>query len=144
MKMKKDSSAAAVCVALGIVALLGLVFFAFSHTGHAEALPSPDASSMLALTGDLRLSDAPMNLYVAECLRVDVVSIGEDGAWGDLTLPYVPPGILSVALFDGWHMIHGAFVQTGETTLRLLFWPEDVARLDGTVGIYLVVLAEGE
>ena len=114
------------------------------HNASAEALPSPDAYALLSLTGDLRISDAPMNLYVAECLRVDVLRIGDDGVWSDLTLPYVPPSIMGVALFDGWHMIHGAFVQTGETTLRLLFWPEDVARLDGTVGIYLVILAENE
>lgn len=108
----------------------------------AEALPSPRVDDMLALTGDLQLSDAPINLYVAECLRVDVVSMSADGAWADLTLPYVPPSIMGVALFDGFHLINGLWQQTSETTLRLRFWPEDVGRLDGTVGLYLVILAE--
>ena len=119
-----------------------LVFVIVTSPGHAEILPSPDAASLLAITGDLRLSDAPVDLYVAECLRVDLVSVHEDGAWGDLTLPYVPPGILGVMLFDGWHLIPGVWTQTGETTLRLFFWPEDVARLDGTVGLYLLIVAE--
>ncbi len=143
MRKKEDISGAAVCIAVAIGVLIGLLFLAVTRTGHAEALPSPDAASLLALNGDLQLSDAPMNIHVAECLRVDVVSAGTDGVWSDLTLPYVPPSIMGVALFDGWHMIHGVWTQIGETTLRLFFWPEDVARLDGTVGIYLVILAEG-
>lgn len=125
------------------LALALYVAFAFG-TVCAEALPSPDASALLALSGDLRLSEAPMDIRVAECLRVDVLRIGDDGVWSDLTLPYVPPGILGVALFDGFHLIYGVWMQTGETALRVMFWPEDVARLDGSVGIYLVILAEGE
>jgi len=137
MKNNKEGMlAAVVCVLAGIVALLSLVFFAVN--GNAETLQPPDA----ALTGDLRISEAPRDLYVAECLRVDVVSVSADGAWADLKLPYVPPSIWGVALFDGYHMIRGVWTQTGETTLRLFFWPEDLARLDGTVGIYLVILAE--
>lgn len=136
---KEGMMAAIVCVLAGIVALLSLVFFAV-NTGNAEVLPPPDA----ALTGDLRISEAPMDLYVAECLRVDVASISADGAWADLTLPYVPPSIWGVALFDGYHAIHGVWTQTEENTLRVLFWREDVTRLDGTVGIYLVILAENE
>ena len=141
--MKNDKEgmlAAIVCVLAGIIALLSLVFFAL-NTGNAEVLPPPDA----ALTGDLRISEAPRDLYVADCLRVDVASMSTDGAWADLTLPYVPPSsIFGVILFDGYHAIHGVWTQTGETTLRLFFWTEDLARLDGTVGIYLVILAEGE
>lgn len=111
----------------------------------AEALPSPDASALLSLSGDLRLSEAPMDIRVAECLRVDVLRIGDDGVWGDLTLPYVPPSIMGVALFDGFHLIYGVFQPIGETALRIMFWPEDVMRMDGTVGIYLVILVtEGE
>lgn len=127
---------------MGLLALLIVLTIATGIVmAKADALPAQEAP---ALTGDLRLSDAPMGLYVAECMRVDLVSAGADGAWADLTLPYVPPSIAGVMLFDGWHMIHGVWEQTGETTLRLRFWPEDVARLDGTVGIYLVVLAENE
>lgn len=136
---KEGMMAAIVCVLAGIVALLSLVFFAV-NAGTAETLPPPDA----ALTGDLRISEAPMDLYVAECLRVDVASMSADGAWADLTLPYVPPSIFSVILFDGYHVIHGVWQWIGGDTLRVFFWPSDVARLDGTVGVYLVILAEGE
>ncbi|MBR3019561.1 MAG: hypothetical protein IKH57_21195 [Clostridia bacterium] len=131
-------------IALVLLFVLTIVAVVVVHNAGAEALPSPDAKTLLALDGDLKLSDAPLDIHVAECLRVDIVSGGEDGTWADLTLPKVPPGIVGVALFDGWHLIYGVWEQTGETTLRLRFWPEDVARLDGTVGIYLVILAEGE
>ena len=132
-----------VLLLIALVVALALLAVIVVHNAKAEALLSPDAKTMLALSGDLRLSDAPMDIYVAECLRVDVVRTSSDGAWAELTLPYVPPGILSVALFDGWHMIHGAWQQAGETTLRVRFWANDIERLDGTIGIYLVVLAEG-
>ena len=134
-----------ILVMLALLLVLTVIAAIVIHNAEAKAetLPSPDASNLLALTGGLRLSDTPMDLYVAECLRVDLVSAGTDGAWACLTLPYVPASITGVLLFDGWHMIHGVWQQTGEATLRLRFWPEDVARLDGTVGIYLVILAEG-
>lgn len=128
---------------IALVLVLAVAAVIVANNARAEALPSPDAASMLALSGDLRLSDAPMDIYVADCLRVDVVSVSADGAWADLKLPYVPPSIWGLALFDGYHMIHGVWTQAGDT-LRLYFWPEDLERLDGTVGIYLVILAEGE
>lgn len=136
-ELKNTMLLVAVMLALAVVVVI------VAHNARAEALPSPDAVSMLALSGDLRLSDAPMDIYVADCLRVDVVSVSADGAWAELKLPYVPPSIWGVALFDGYHMIHGVWAQAGDT-LRLFFWPEDLARLDGTVGIYLVILAENE
>lgn len=126
---------------LALVVALAVVAVIVVHNAKAEALPSPDAKTMLALSGDLLLSDAPMDIYVAECLRVDVVRTSSDGAWAELSLPYIPPGILSVALFDGWHMIHSIWQQTSETTLQVKFWTNDIERLDGTVGIYLVILA---
>ena len=138
--MKREK--AILLLELALTLVLAVAAVAVIHNAGAEALPSPDASALLNLTGDLRLSDAPLEIRVAECLRVDVVSAGMDGAYADLTLPYVPPGIMGVALFDGWHLINGAWEQTGENTLRLRFWPEDLAKLDGTVGIYLVILAE--
>lgn len=139
---------AMVVITILILAMIGalilFITFAFSQSAHAEALPSPDAASMLRLEGDLRISEAPVELYIADCLRVDVARIGQDGAWGDLTLPYVPPSIVGVMLYDGWHLINGQFERTGEATLRILFRAEDLAALDGTVGLYLVILADAE
>jgi hypothetical protein len=124
---------------MGLLALLIVLTIAAGIViAKAEALPAQEAP---ALTGDLQLSGAPGELTVVACLRVDVVSMSADGAWADLTLPYVPPSIAGVMLFDGWHMIHGVWEQTGESILHLRFWPDDLQRLDGTVGIYLVILA---
>lgn len=139
--MRRELKNTLLFIALMLALAVAVVIVA--HNAEAEALPSPDAASMLALSGDLRLSDAPKTLTVAECLRVDLVSAGSDGSWADLTLPYVPPSIWGVMLFDGYHMIHGVWTQAVDT-LRLFFWPDDLARLDGTVGIYLVILAEDE
>ena len=125
-----------IAILLALLILIAASAVIIVHNAHAEALPP-------ALSGGLRISDAPVDLYAAAILRVDVDPSHWDdqGLWADLTLPYVPPGIFSVALFDGYHMVYGVWEQTGGSTLRLRFWPEDVARLDGTVGVYLVILA---
>ena len=129
---------------IALVLAMAVVAVIVVNNAKAEALFSQDAAHLLSLTGDMRLSEAPVEFRLAECLRVDVVSISNDGVWGDLTLPYVPPSILGAALFDGFHICYGVWQQVGETTLRLRFWPEDVARLDGTVGIYLIILIGGD
>lgn len=124
------------------VIMVALLVLALSNYGaFAEALPSPDAASMVSLEGGMTLSGAPLELHIAECLRVDIVSADADGVWGDLTLPYVPPSIWGVALFDGWHFIYGEWTQTGEDALRIHFWTKDAAKLDGTVGLYLLIVA---
>ena len=141
MRAKKDYFPVALGVLLGL--MVALLVLALSNCGaYAEALPSPTVADMVKLSGDLEISEAPPDLYVLECVRVNVARIGNDGAWGDLTLPYVPPGIWGAVLFDGYHLLHGSFEQTGENTLRVHFWPDDLQRLDGTVGLYLLILAE--
>ena len=126
-----------IAILLALLILIAVSAVIIVHNAHAEALPP-------ALSGGLRISDAPVDLYAAAILRVDVdpSKWDDQGLWADLTLPYVPPGIVGVALFDGWHLIYGVWQQTGENTLRLRFWPSDLQRLDGTVGVYLVILAE--
>ena len=141
MRAKKDYFPVALGILCGIMA--ALVLLACSNYGaYAEALPSPNVADLVKLSGDLELSGAPIEMYVLECVRVNVARIGADGAWGDLTLPYVPPSIWGVVLFDGWHLMYGDWEQVNETTLRLHFWPEDLEKLDGTVGLYLLILAE--
>lgn len=142
MNEKKDWFPAVLGILCGIMA--ALLVLAFSDYSFAEALPSPTVADLVKLSGDLEISEAPLDLYVLECVRVDVKRIGKDGVWGDLTLPYVPPSIWGVLLFDEFHLLHGSFERTGENALRVHFWPDDVERLDGTVGIYLVILAENE
>lgn len=129
-------------IVLFILALLMLAIAAIVFVRHAEAETLPTQN--VTLTGDFRLSDAPQELYVAKCLRVDLVSAGSDGPWADLTLPYIPPNISDVLLFDGWHVIRAWWEQIDENTLCIRFEPWDVAKLDGTVGVYLVILANNE
>lgn len=139
MKEKKDWFHAALGILCGIMA--ALVVLAMSNYGaYAEALPSPTAVEHLRLDGDLELTGQDVDLVVTDCLRVDVTCIREDGIWADLTLPYVPPSIRYVLLFDGWHLLHGEWEQTGESTLRIHFPPGE--KMDGTVGLYLLIVAE--
>ena len=72
--MRRELKTIWVMLALLIILAVGAVIW--MHSAKADAL---------AMTGDFRLSDAPMDLYVAACLRVDVVSMDEDGAHADLT-----------------------------------------------------------
>ena len=127
-----------IAILLALLILIAVSAVIIVHNAHAEALPP-------ALSGDLLISDAPVNLYAVAILRVDVdpSQWDDQGIWADLTLPYVPPSIAAVILFDGWHMIHGVWEQTGESTLRLRFLPSDLQLLDGTVGVYLIILGEG-
>ena len=127
--------------ALVLLIVVTLIFFV-CRTGNAETVPSPNASALVALDGGLSLTGAEPDIRIAECLRVDVLYCEENWAVADLTLPKLPPGIMDAALFDGWHLIHARWEEIGETTLRLRFWAEDLARLDCTVGVYLVILAE--
>ena len=138
--MRREQRNAMLLVA--VMLALAVVVVIVTHNAKAEALLSLDAAALLALSGDLRLSDAPMDIYVADCLRVDVVSVSADGAWAELKLPYVPPSIWGVALYDGWHLIYAAWEPVGDNALQLQFRAKDLARLDGTVGLYLVILAE--
>lgn len=139
MNTRKDWFPVALGILCGIMA--ALVLLALSNYGaYAEALPSPTAAEHLRLDGDLELVPADVDLVVTDCLRVDVTCIREDGIWADLTLPYVPPSIRYLLLFDGFHLLHGAWEPEGESTLRVHFpWGD---HMDGTVGLYLVIVAE--
>lgn len=132
---------ACLCILLGIMA--ALVLLALSNYGaYAEALPSPKAADFLRLDGDLELAPAGVDLEITDCLRVNIPTVHDDGAWADLTLPYVPPSIRHVLLFDGYHLFHADWEQIEDYTLRIHFWADDLARLDGTVGLYLLIVAE--
>ena len=111
-----------------------------TRIGTAEALPSPEGPALVTLDGDLRLSDFPMDLRVAECLRVDVAGWSADGASCELTLPNIPPGIRYIALFDGYHLILGKWEQADETALKISFPAREMEKLDGYTGVYLVII----
>lgn len=143
MKNRRDYFPVALGILCGIMA--ALVLLALSNYGaYAEAIPSPKAADYLRLDGDLELSPAGVDLEITDCLRVNIPTVHDDGAWADLTLPYVSPSIRYILLFDGFHLFHADWEQIEDYTLRIHFWPDDVERLDGTVGIYLVILAENE
>lgn len=142
MRLKKDEERFYLIMSLAVF-LVGLtLILVICRIGEAEALPSPDSTRFIALNGDLALTGAEKDVRVAECVRVDVRGYDADGAWAELTLHQIPPGITDAAIYDGWHLIHAQWTQTGENTLRLHFRAGDLKKLDGSVGLYLVILAE--
>lgn len=129
------------------VILMALVFLAALYCrdmdrAYTEAVPSPDMAALVDIDGDFEFSDFPMDIRVAECFRVNLLKYDKDGAWADLTMPKVPPSIQYVLLFDGWHLLHASWEYIGETTLRLFFRTDKLIKLDGTIGLYLVILSE--
>ena len=132
--MRKKEQRMPVGMALIVLLIVSTVLLAAFRGAGAEALP--------VLSGDLALTGADTEIRVAECLRVDVTRCETDGTWAELTLPEMPSSIADVMLYDGWHMIHARWTLTGRNTLRVRFFPGDITRLDGTVGIYLLILAE--
>lgn len=126
---------------LGVIASL-LLLAAANCPACAETTASPKEAALPGLKGDLELSDQPVDIRAALCLRVNLPRIGRDGAWVYLTFPKAVSGIQAVLLFDGWHLLHGEWEQINETTLRLHFLRGDLLRMDGTVGLYLLILTE--
>ena len=133
--MRKTAEMLAVLIAIALILSVAV-------RGGAESLPSPEAKALISLTGDFALTGAEADIRIAECIRADVKHYDTAGAWTELTLPMIPPGITDAVLYDGWHLIHAQWEQTGENTLLLHFRAEDLGKLDGTVGLYLLILAE--
>ncbi len=136
MKEYRDWFPAALGMLCGLLA--ALILLACSHCGAcAEALP-PD---VMTLEGCMELTGADKEIMIAECLRVNLVRMETDGVWAELALPSPPSDICGVLLFDGWHLLHGSWKQLGENRLCIHFRTDELAKLDGTVGLYLLILA---
>ena len=137
MKGKRDLFPAA----LGILA--ALILMACSHYGaYAETVAIREGTGFITLEGCMERTGADADIFIAECLRVNLVRMETDGVWAEVTLHQMPDGICGVLLFDGWHLLHGEWKQSGENTLHLHFRPDELAKLDGTVGLYLLILAD--
>ena len=130
--MRKKNCMPFLGMALMTLLIAATLLLAAFHGAKAEMLP--------ILSGDFRLTCAEADIRVAAYLRVDVLRADAEEAWADLTLPKLPRDLSDVMLFDGWHILHGRWEQTGENTLRIRFRQVDLRLLDGTVGIYLVLL----
>jgi len=143
--MNKGEKAFIYCLAVLIGLMVALLLLAVSNYGSAvaEAIPSPTATDMLRIGGDMRKSGAPMDLDILDWARVDVDTRGDkDTLWAEIALSVHPPGALHVLLYDGYHIARAEIERTGEYSIRAGFAREELLRMDSTVGLYLVIMCE--
>ncbi len=128
-------------VLIGIMA--ALVWLA-ADGARAEAVPSPDTSSLYKLESDaMRMSIFPPNMTILDVAMVDIDPekvTQQDYITALVSFPYMPrEGIEGVALFDGYHLAQSWWARDGDA-LRLTFFCADLRKFDSTVGLYLVLL----
>lgn len=118
--------------ALLILAVVALIL----SGGRAEALPNVRAE------GGLRLSPAPQDGLKMAWIRVDVATDAaqDDALWAEVWVPWPPSAIQDIMLFDGYRLIHGAWVEKEDGHITTVWRRDDIASLDGTVGIYLMAV----
>ncbi len=142
MKRKTDWYPIVLGLLLGVIAALAPLAAANDPAYAEETHPSTEGAVPLKLNGCMELTGAKTDIRIVECIRVDLVRMETDGARACLTLPRIPDRIRDILLYDGWHLLHGAYELTGENTLSLHFKLNELMKLDGTVGLYLLILAE--
>lgn len=88
--------------------------------------------------GGIVISDAPNTLRI-KWYRVDVQAMGEQMK-AEIWVP--PDDVTDILLYDGWHVLHAWWANMGDHILAA-WHSDDIRELDGTVGIYLIIL-EGD
>lgn len=136
------------CLAL---LLLGVILIGcsmlFLRGAEAEALPSVTVADLYRAEGALRISEAPAEELRLDWLRVDVVygdQIDADTLEAEVWVPWPPGEIRDLVLFDGYHLVHGWWMIHEDGHITIKFRADDVRALDGTVGLYLIAILEGE
>ncbi len=130
---------------LGVI-LIGATLI--TQSGQAEALPSVTVKDLYRAEGALKISEAPAEDLRLDWLRVDVVygdQIDADTLEAEVWVPWPPGEIRDIALFDGYHLVHGWWmIHEDGRHITIKFRADDVRALDGTVGLYLIAILEGE
>lgn len=120
-----------------------IAFMVFIPRSAAETILSPSVPNLYRIESEqMRISSFPNNyvLYSILVIDIDADAVQKTGCVeGDLYLPIVPDNLNDIVLFDGWHVAHFDFEQTGEYCLHIKVLAEDIANFDGTVGLFLFV-----
>lgn len=124
-----------VFVLLALLAMLG--FLAYNiHTANGEGA--------FAFTSDaIAKSEAPVDAKIAAVRMVDLdcAAINECDAIALEMGPGNFPGpIRGILLFDGYHIANGRLIR-GDNGITAEFDTGPLRQFDGTVGVYLVILA---
>jgi len=120
---KVDKAFAAVCIAAIVLITLSLLFL---RGGEAEITPS----------------EAPMEHTIIGIQRVDV-DLYADPVQVRIEIPVMETDEYAVLITDGYHIAQAYNVTPGNGELFCLFHRRDLAKMDGTVGLYLIWLAKG-
>ena len=133
--MRKVMAALALFLALLIVAIgLPLIL-----NGEAEALPSKTVNDLYTVEG-AEMSKAPATALRLDWVRVDLHGPFDEERTVRLKIPYEPPDLCGVALFDGWHWINCERCTLDGDEITAVWKRDALEELDGTVGVYLVLI----
>ena len=110
-----------------------------------KAVPSITVDDLYQIVSPfMEKSEFPIDLYECECIRIDlnteVIPTG-DVIEGEFFFPALPSTLDLVFLYDGCHLIPARWHWTDENRIYVAFTVEDIAKLDGTVGLYIFLFA---
>ena len=134
--MKKVLAVLALVLALVIVGA-GLPMLL---NGEAEALPSITVNDLYTVEG-AEISSAPVNALMLDWVRIDLTGpFDEKERMVRLKIPYEPPDLCGAVLFDGWHWINCRWCALDGDEITAAWDGEALEELDGTVGVYLILI----
>ena len=118
---KMDKAFAAVCITAIVLITLSMLFL---RGGEAEITPS----------------EAPMEHTIIGIQRVDL-DVYADPVKAKIEIPALKTDEYAVLITDGYHIAWAYSITPGNSELFCLFHTRDLLKMDGTVGVYLIWLA---
>ena len=138
-------------LALLIAAAISLCGIMMAAGANAEELPAEPVPSITidalyrVVSGAMVKSDAPFDLQIVECIRVDIStdSLPEQVALIDaeIIFPALPKKLKSVLLYDGKHVLAAQWHWTDENAIYIAFERADIEKMDQAQPFYLFLIA---
>ena len=138
-------------LALLLVAAISLCGIMMATGANAEELPAELVPSITidalyrVVSGAMVKSDAPFDLQIVECIRVDIStdSLPEQVALIDaeIIFPALPKKLKSVLLYDGKHVLAAQWHWTDENAIYIAFERADIEKMDQAQPFYLFLIA---
>ena len=138
-------------LALLLAAAISLCGIMMATGANAEELPAEPVPSITidalyrVVSGAMVKSDAPFDLQIVECIRVDIStdSLPEQVALIDaeIVFPALPKKLKSVLLYDGKHVLAAQWHWTDENAIYIAFERADIEKMDQAQPFYLFLIA---
>lgn len=112
----------------------------FAYSEEQEKWPPDD---IMLLNGDgLEMSNASVELYSSFVFRVDIEKKYVDEnrlIQAEFSLPYIPPALYNVILWDGWHTAYTVWEVSGPHTLKIRFGGEQLKDFYMVEHLYVIM-----